>query len=117
MIHEQAKVLLDPTAEVLTENGGEEEEQLDPPPILNLANDKEVSTEAYSFVTIPLETYHSPQVLPFQCLEESSYVEIFKDSHTHHHKSRNRGPKWISRRQVFRLHKMMEHPSRGVSLF
>jgi hypothetical protein len=95
VIHEQAKVLLDPTPEVLTENGGEEEEQLDPPPILNWANDKEVSTEAYSFVTIPLETYH--QVPSFQCLEESSYVEIFEDSHTRHHKSRNHVPKWIPR--------------------
>jgi hypothetical protein len=95
MIHEQAKVLLDPTPEVLTENGGEEEEQLDPPPILNWPNDKEVSTEAYSFVTIPLETYH--QVPSFQCLEESSYVQIFEDSHTHHHKSRNHVPKWIPR--------------------
>jgi hypothetical protein len=95
MIHEQAKALLDPTPEVLTENGGEEEEQLDPPPILNWPNDKEVSTEAYSFVTIPLETYH--QVPSFQCLEESPYVEIFEDSHTHHHKSRNHVPKWIPR--------------------
>jgi hypothetical protein len=95
MIHEQAKALLDPTPEVLTENGGEEEEQLDPPPILNWPNDKEVSTEAYSFVTIPLETYH--QVPSLQCLEESSYVEIFEDSHTHHHKSRNHVPKWIPR--------------------
>jgi hypothetical protein len=71
------------------------EEQLDPPPILNWPNDKEVSTEAYSFITIPLETYH--QVSSFQCLEESSYLEIFEDSHTHHHKSRNHVPKWIPR--------------------
>jgi hypothetical protein len=94
MIHEQA--ISDPTPEVLIENIGEEKkEQFEPPPISNWPNDKEVSTEAYSFVTIPLETYH--QVPSFQCLEESSYVEIFEDSHTHHHKSRNHVPKWIPR--------------------
>jgi hypothetical protein len=94
MIHEQA--ISDPTPEVLIENGGEEKkEQFEPLPISNWPNDKEVSTEAYSFVTIPLETYH--QVPSFQCLEESFYVEIFEDSHTHHHKSRNHVPKWIPR--------------------
>jgi hypothetical protein len=94
MIHEQA--ISDPTPEVLIENGGEEKkEQFEPPPISNWPNDKEVSTEAYSLVTIPLETYH--QVPSFQCLEESFYVEIFEDSHTHHHKSRNHVPKWIPR--------------------
>jgi hypothetical protein len=96
MIHEQAKALLDPTPKVLTENGGEEmKEQIEPPPISNWPNDKEVSTEAYSIVTIPLETYH--QVPSFQCLEESSYVKIFEDSHTQDHKSRNRVPNWIPR--------------------
>jgi hypothetical protein len=49
----------------------EMEEQIEPPPILNWSNDKEVSTEAHSFVTIPLETYHSPQVSSFQCLKKS----------------------------------------------
>jgi hypothetical protein len=53
-----------------------------------------VSTEAHSFVTIPLETQQIPF---FQCLEESSYVEIFEDSHTQNHKSKNRVPKWIPR--------------------
>jgi hypothetical protein len=70
-------------------------EQIEPPPIPIFAKDKEVSTEAHSFVTIPLETYHSPQVSPFQCLEEPSYVEIFKDSCTQDQKSRNHGPKRI----------------------
>jgi hypothetical protein len=69
----------------------EMEEQIEPPP--NPSNDKDVSTEAHSFVTIPLETYHSSQVSSFQCLEEPSYVVIFEDSRTHDHKSRNRGPK------------------------
>jgi hypothetical protein len=69
----------------------EMEEQIEPPP--NPSNDKDVSTEAHSFITIPFETYHSSQVSSFQCLEEPSYVAIFEDSRTHDHKSRNRGPK------------------------
>jgi hypothetical protein len=69
----------------------EMEEQIEPPP--NPSNDKDVSTKAHSFVTIPLETYHSSQVSSFQCLEEPSYVAIFEDSRIHDHKSRNRGPK------------------------
>jgi hypothetical protein len=79
LVHEQAKALLNPAPEIRTENGEEEKkEQFEPPPILNWPNDKEVSTEAHSFVTIPLETQQIPS---FQCLEESSYVEIFEDSH------------------------------------
>jgi hypothetical protein len=94
MVHEQGKALLDPAPEMRTGNGEEEKnEQFKPLPILNWPNDKEVSTEAHSFVTIPLETYHSHQVPSFQCLKESSYVEIFEDSHTQNHKSRNRVPK------------------------
>jgi hypothetical protein len=64
----------------------EKEKQIEPPPISNWSNDKEVSTEAYSFVTIPLETYHSPQVLSFQCLKEPSYVAILR---IHAHKITN----------------------------
>jgi hypothetical protein len=94
MVHEQAKALLDPTPKMRTENGEEEKgEQIEPPPISNWSNDKDVSTEAHSFVTIPLKTYHSSQVSSFQCLEELSYVAISEDSRTHDHKSRNRGPK------------------------
>jgi hypothetical protein len=101
MVHEQAKALLDPAPEMRTENGKEEmKEQIEPPPISNWPNDKEVSTEAHSFITIPLETYHSHQVPSFQCLEEPSYVEIFEDSHTKDHKSRNSVPKWIPRNKV-----------------
>jgi hypothetical protein len=53
-----------------------------------------VSTEAHSLITIPLETQQVPS---FQCLEEPSYVEIFEDSRSQDHKSRNRVPKWILR--------------------
>jgi hypothetical protein len=78
----------------------EMEKQIEPPPILNWSYDKEVSTEAHSFITIPLETYLEPQVSSFQCLEEPSYVGIFKKSHIKDHKSRNRVPKWIPRNKV-----------------
>jgi hypothetical protein len=95
MIHEQAKALLDPTPEMRIENGEEEmEEQIEPPPILNWSNDKEVSTKAHSLTTIPLETH---QASSFQCLEETSYEEIFKDLRTQDHKSRNCVPKRIFR--------------------
>jgi hypothetical protein len=73
----------------------ENEEQIEPMPTPNLSNDKEVSTEAHSFVTIPLKTQHEPQVSPFQCLEKPSYVKIFKESHTQMCKSRNKSPKKI----------------------
>jgi hypothetical protein len=93
MVHEQAKALLDPAPEMWTENGEEENlEQIEPPPILNLRNDKEVSTEAHSLITIPPETQQIPS---FQYLEEPSYVEIFEESHIEEHKSRNHVPKWI----------------------
>jgi hypothetical protein len=71
----------------------EMEEQMEPPPILNWFNDKDVSTEAHPLITISLETYHSPLVSSFQCLDEPSYVAIFEDSRTQDHTFRNRGPK------------------------
>jgi hypothetical protein len=59
LVHEHAKALLDPALEIRTENGKEEmKEQIEPLPISNWPNDKEVSTEAHCFITIPLETYH-----------------------------------------------------------
>jgi hypothetical protein len=71
----------------------EQVEQIEPSP--NPSNDKEVSTEAHSFITIPLETQHEPQASSFQCLEEPSYVEIFKESRTQRSKYKNRSPKKI----------------------
>jgi hypothetical protein len=73
----------------------EKEEQIEPPQNSNLSNEKEVSIEAHSFIPIPLERHHEPQVSSFQCLEEPSYVEIFKESRTKDHKSRNHVPKRI----------------------
>jgi hypothetical protein len=93
--HEHVQTTTTLVSKERADNHEEEEEemekQIEPPP--NPSNDKDVSTEAHSFVTIPLETYHSSQVSSFQCLEEPSYVAIFEDSRTHDHKSRNCGPK------------------------
>ena len=73
----------------------EKEEQFEPLPNSNLSNEKEVSTKAHSFLTIPLETQLEPQFSYFQCLKETSYIEIFKESRTKDHKSRNHVPKRI----------------------
>jgi hypothetical protein len=55
--HEQPKALLDPIPMMWTENGEEEnQDQIEPLPISNWSNDKEVSTEAHSLITIPLDT-------------------------------------------------------------
>jgi hypothetical protein len=74
----------------------EKEKQFEPQPNLIRSNDKEVSTEAHSLITIPLETQ---QASSFQCLEEPSYVEIFKVSRTERCKHRNRHTKKIFRRK------------------
>ena len=66
MTHEQAKALLDPTPEMQTKNGEEEnQEQIEPPPMPNFSNEKEANTEAHSFITIPFETQLEPQVSHF----------------------------------------------------
>jgi hypothetical protein len=92
---EQADVILDPTPKWQTENGEtikisfpnssslatepfivdnheeeEKEEQvehIEPPTTPSLSNDKEMSIEAHSFVTIPLKTLHEPQAPLIQC--------------------------------------------------
>jgi hypothetical protein len=94
--HKHAQITTILVSELKAVNKVEEKEkQFEPPPNPNMPNDKEVSTEAHSFVTIPLETQLKPQVSSFQCLEEPFYVEIFKDSRTQDHKSRNLVPKRI----------------------
>jgi hypothetical protein len=96
--HEHVQTTTTLVSKEKADNHEEEEEemkeQIKPLPILNWPNDKEVSTEAHSLFTIPLETR---QASSFQCLEESSYVEIFEDSRSQDHQSRNRVPKWIPR--------------------
>jgi len=63
----------------------------------NLFNDKEMSTEAHSFITIPFETLHEPQASVLQCLKEPSFDKFVKDLCTQGHKSRNHLSKKILR--------------------
>jgi hypothetical protein len=62
--HVQATILVSEEKAVNKKEEKEEQvEQFEPSP--NLSNDKEVSIETHSLVTIPLETNHSPQVSSF----------------------------------------------------
>jgi hypothetical protein len=84
-------------------NGNEEEEKKeyleDTAPLLNphMSNDKEVSTEAHSFITIPRETFHEPQASVFQCLQKSSSAKSLNDQCTQDQKSRSHRPTKILR--------------------
>lgn len=60
-----------------------------------MSNDKEVSTEAHSFIILPLETHHESKASILQCLKEPSYAKIFKDLCRQAHKSRNHRPKKV----------------------
>jgi hypothetical protein len=79
-------------------DGNEEEEKEEhlehtiPLPNPNMSNDKEVSTEAHSFITIPLET---ASVL--QCLQKPSSAKSLKDRCTQGQKSRTHRPMKILR--------------------
>jgi hypothetical protein len=123
LVLEQDEALLDSTPEIQPENGetteisfpntyssaAEEEEKGEhlefvehpehtaPPSNPNLFNDKEVSTETHSFITIPLETLHEPQALVLQCLKEPACAKTVKNSCTQGQKFRNRHPKKILR--------------------
>jgi len=72
-------------------------EKIEPPTDTSLSNDKEVSTEAHSFIIVPFETLHEPQDLVLQCLKESSCDKFVKNLCTQGHKSRNHLPKKILR--------------------
>jgi hypothetical protein len=56
-VHEHAQITTTLVREDKAVNKVEEkDEEIEPPPTPIFSNDKEMSTEAYSFVTIPLET-------------------------------------------------------------
>jgi hypothetical protein len=92
MIHEQAEIrpVNRETTEISFPNtfssAAEEEEkeehlefvehleQIEPPSTPNLSNDKEMSTEAHSFITIPFETFHEPQASVLQYLKGSMHT-------------------------------------------
>jgi hypothetical protein len=86
--------------EIVDSNEEEKEEHLEqaaPPPNPNTSNNKEMSTEAQSFITIPLETFHELQASILKCLKEPSYAKTVKDLCTQPRKSRNLRPKKILR--------------------
>jgi hypothetical protein len=84
-------------------DGNEEEEKEEhlehttPLPNPNMSNDKEVSTEAHSFITIPLNTFHEPQASVLQCLPNPSSTKSLKDRYTQGQKSSNHHPTKILR--------------------
>jgi hypothetical protein len=70
----------------------EKEEHLEHTTLLpdpNMSIDKEMSTEAHSFITIPLETFHEPRVSVLQCLQMPSSTKSLKHRCTQEQKSRN----------------------------
>jgi hypothetical protein len=78
----------------------EKEEHLEhtaPLPNPNTSNDKEMSTESHSFITIHLDTFLEPQTSILKCLKEPSYAKTVKDLCTQPHKSRHHCPKKIIR--------------------
>jgi hypothetical protein len=81
----------------------------------NLSNDNELSTEAPSFIIIPLETLHEPQASVLQFLKEPSYDKLVKDLWTQGHKYRDHLPKKILRTKQSRLPEMATLSSRGLS--
>jgi hypothetical protein len=79
----------------------EHKKKIEPPADTSLSNDKEVSTDAHSFIIVPLETHHESKALILQCLKVPSYAKILKDLCRQWHKSRNHRPKKIfSSKQV-----------------
>jgi hypothetical protein len=106
--HEHVLVTNILESEEIVDNNEEEErdehlesvghfERIESPSTLNLSNNKEMSTDAHSFITISFETLHEPQPSVLQCLKESSYDKLVKDLCTQSHKFRNHLPKKILR--------------------
>jgi hypothetical protein len=122
-VPKQDEALLDSTPEIQLENGETTEisfpntsslvaenevkgehmeyiehlEHTEPLPDPNMSTDKEMSTEAHSFITITLETFHEPQVSVLQCLQMPSSAKSLKDRCTQEQKSRNHRPTKILR--------------------
>ena len=97
--HEHAQTTTKLVSEEKAVNKEEEKEehleQIKLPPISNWSNEKEVSTEVHSFITMPLKTHHEIQVSFHHCLMTLSYAIIIKDLCTEGHKFRNNLPKKI----------------------
>jgi hypothetical protein len=86
-------------------------EHTEPLPNPHMTNEKEVNTEAHSFITIPLETFHEPQASVLQCLQKPSFAKSLKDRCIQDQKSRNHRPKMILRsKQVGHLRRRHSLP-------
>jgi hypothetical protein len=111
--HVQATTTLGSEEIVDNKEEGEKEKQVEHPKQIeapanpNLSNDKEVSTEAPSFIIVPLETHNKPKASAPQCLKEPSYAKILEDLCMQTHKSRNHLPK--KSRQSKQAHKSRNH--------
>lgn len=105
--------------EIVDSDEEENEEHLEPiapPPNPNTSNDKEMSTEAQSFITIPLETFHELQASILQCLKEPSYAKIVKDLCTKPRKCRNHRPKKILRSKRVGYIRWQNIPPKGYQV-
>jgi magnesium-transporting ATPase (P-type) len=71
----------------------EHTEPVEPSADTSFSNDKEMSTEVFSFTIVPLETHHEPKASVFQCFKEPAYATILKDLCTQVRTSRNHCPK------------------------
>jgi hypothetical protein len=107
--HEHVQATATYESEEIVDGNEEEEkdehlEHTTPLPDLNMYNDKEVSTEAHSFITIPFETFHEPQASVLQCLQKPSSAKSLKDRCTQGQKYRNhRSTKILRSKQVGHL--------------
>jgi 2-oxoglutarate dehydrogenase complex dehydrogenase (E1) component-like enzyme len=59
----KSEEIVDDNEEEQKEEQVEHIELVEPPVDTSLSNDKEVSTEAHSFIIVPLETHHEPKAL------------------------------------------------------
>ena len=85
---EYAQVTTRLESEEIVDNNEEQVEQIEriehhekrqPPTNPNLPSDMEVSTEASTYITTPLETHQEPKASSLVCHQEPSYVKILKD--------------------------------------
>jgi hypothetical protein len=107
---EHAQVTTRLESEEIVDNNEEQVEQIErvehheksqPTTDPNLPSDMEVSTEAPTCITAPLETHREPKSSSLECPQEPSYVKILKDLCKQARKSRNHFPKKIHRSKQF----------------
>jgi hypothetical protein len=76
-----------------------------------------MSTEAHSFITIPLETFHEPQASILQCLKEPSCAKTVKDPCTQGQTFRNHHPKKIIRSKQVSYIRWRNIPPKWYQIF